>query len=202
MPGDARVTAIIASTHAKPAPNRGRRRVGMGAGLSPQRNDVDVCTERRNEYRADDGGKPAPTMRDGCRGGFPRRAKCPSCPARPAPRRLSHQRTRNPPRRGRRRVGMGAGLSPRRDDVDISPDRRDGHHAFDAEKPAPTMRGMGCAGVRCATGVGAGFPAMRFNPHARRCPRHGDHRINARETRPPSRPVARRDGGGFVAATE
>jgi hypothetical protein len=79
---------------------------------------------------------------------------------------------------------MGAGLSPRRNDVDISPDRRDGHHAFDAEKPAPTMRGMGCAGVRCATGVGAGFPAMRFNPHARRDPRHGDHRINARETRP------------------
>jgi hypothetical protein len=48
---------------------------------------------------------------------------------------------------------------------------------------------------------------MRNTPHARRNPRHGDHRIHERETRPPSWPAARLGAGltstdGICAAAD
>jgi hypothetical protein len=89
-------SAMRNAPHARRHPRHGDHRINAretrppswsarrwGAGLSPQRDVVDISTGRRDGDHAVDGGKPAPTMRVGCRGGFPRDAKCVPCPAIP-----------------------------------------------------------------------------------------------------------------------
>jgi hypothetical protein len=75
------VTDVASLMGANP-PLRCAPRGWGGAGLSPRRDVVDISTARRDGLRAVDGGKPAPTMRDGFR--EPSRPRDPNLlPARP-----------------------------------------------------------------------------------------------------------------------